>query len=336
MSLIHAWASPIPGGALEPWDYDPGPLGDDEVEISVEHCGLCHSDLSVLDGEWGAGHFPLVPGHEIVGRVRALGRAATGLAVGDRVGMGWKARSCLHCRPCSAGDHHLCRDGENTIVGRHGGFADRVRGHWRWVFALPDGLDGRTAGPLFCGGVTVFAPLFEGVRPTDRVAVVGVGGLGHLALQFARAWGCEVTAFTSSGSKAEQARELGAHRVVDSTDTGALKHEAGRHDFVLVTSNVELPWARYITALAPRGRLHFVGAVLEPVPVPVFSLLAGDKSVSASPIGSPAMTQTMLEFCVRHGIRPWTEHFAAARINDALAHLRSGQARYRVVVDFPG
>lgn len=334
MSLIHAWAAAAPGAALAAYEYDPGPLADDEVDIAVEHCGLCHSDLSVLDQAWGPAQFPLVPGHEIVGRVRALGAAVPGLAIGDRVGLGWKSRSCMHCSPCSAGDAHLCQQSENTILGRHGGFADRVRGHWRWVVPLPEGVESRSAGPLLCGGITVFAPLFEHVRPTDRVGIVGVGGLGHLAIQFARAWGCEVTAFTSSPDKAAQARELGAHRSVASMDEAALKREAGRHDVVLVTANVALPWARYLSALAPRGRLHFVGAVLDPVPVPVFSLLGGHKAVSASPIGSPAVMRHMLEFCARHDIRPWTEHFPAARINDALARLRSGQARYRVVVDF--
>jgi uncharacterized zinc-type alcohol dehydrogenase-like protein len=337
MNTIRAWAAHTQGGPLEAFEYDAGPLASDEVEIAVEHCGLCHSDLSMLDNEWGRSQYPFVPGHEVVGRITAVGPDAHGLAVGDRVGMGWMARSCLHCDPCTGGDHHFCRSGQETIVGRHGGFAERVRGHWRWVLKLPEALDASSAGPLFCGGITVFSPLVEfDVRPTDRIGVVGIGGLGHLALQFARAWGCEVTAFTSSEAKAEEARRLGAHQVVSSTDATALKALAGQFDMVIVTANVTLPWARYIAALAPRGRLHFVGAVLEPVPVGVFSLMGGRRSVSASPTGNPITMRRMLDFAARHDIRPQTEHFGSDRINDAIEHLRNGSPRYRVVVDIAG
>lgn len=334
MTQIRAWAAQSAGGALEEWQYDAGALADDGVEIAVEHCGLCHSDLSMLDNEWGQTQYPLVPGHEVVGRVRALGRDARGLEVGQRVGLGWIAGSCLHCRPCTGGDHHLCPSVEGTIIGRHGGFAEAVRAHWRWVTPLPEALAPAEVGPLFCGGITVFSPLREfGIRPTDRVGVVGIGGLGHLALQFARAWGCEVTAFTSSPAKAEEARKMGAHEVVDSTDDAALKACAGRFDLILVTVNATLPWKRYISALAPRGRLHFVGAVLEPVPVTVFQLLGAQRSVSASPTGSPAAIADMLDFAARHDIAPTTEHFPVARVNDAIQHLRDGKARYRVIVD---
>lgn len=334
MSMINAWAAMSTGEALAPYQFDAGDLADDAVEIAVEHSGLCHSDLSMIDNEWGRSRYPLVPGHEVVGRVRALGRDTRGLAVGQRVGLGWIAESCLHCPSCTGGDFHLCGRQQQTIVGRHGGFADAVRAHWRWVTPLPETLDAATAGPLFCGGITVFSPLVEfGVRPTDRVGVIGIGGLGHLAIQFARAWGCEVTAFSSSAAKAEEARTLGAHEVVTSTDGEALKPLAGHFDFIMVTANVPLPWHRYIAALAPRGRLHFVGAVLEPVPVTAFSLIGGQRSISGSPTGSPATMASMLAFCARHGISPTTEHFPVARVNDAIQHLRDGRARYRVVVD---
>lgn len=334
MTRIRAWAAQQAGEALQEWEYDPGALGDDRVEVAVEHCGLCHSDLSMLDNEWGQSRYPLVPGHEVVGRITALGRDARGLEVGQRVGVGWLAGSCLHCRPCTEGDHHLCSSVEATIIGRHGGFAEAVRAHWRWVTPLPEALAPAEVGPLFCGGITVFSPLREfGIRPTDRVGVVGIGGLGHLAIQFARAWGCEVTAFTSSEAKAAEARAMGAHDVVSSIDEAGLKACAGRFDLILVTVNATLPWKRYIGALAPRGRLHFVGAVLEPVPVTVFQLLGAQRSVSASPTGSPGAIAEMLDFAARHGIAPTTEHFPIQRVNDAIQHLRDGKARYRVVLD---
>src|SRR5690606_4559426 len=227
----------------------------------------------------------------------------------------------------------LCATSEQTIVGRHGGFADRVRANWEWAVKLPEKLDAESAGPLFCGGITVFGPIVDfGVKPTDRVGVIGIGGLGHLALQFLNKWGCEVTAFTSSESKADEARKLGAHHVVGTRDKAALAKLAGSLDFILVTANVTLDWDSYLTALAPDGRLHFVGAVLEPVPVPAFSLIGGRKSVSGSPLGSPATVAMMLDFCARHSIAPVIETFAMDEVNAAIDHLRAGRARHRVVL----
>ncbi len=335
---IRAWAASAAGQALQPFEFSAGELPDDWVEVAVEYCGICHSDLSMLDDEWGRSQFPLVAGHEVVGRVVAAGSAVQRVAVGDRVGIGWFVGSCNHCGQCVAGQQHLCGETQETIVGRHGGFAERVRAHWLWAEPLPEALNPAAVGPLFCGGATVFSPIVEfGIKPTDRVGVVGIGGLGHLAVQFLAAWGCEVTAFTSSEAKAEEARQLGAHRIVNSRDKGSLKAEAGRYDFVLVTVNVELNWLAYLQALAPRGRLHFVGAVLAPLQLPAFGLIGGQKSVSGSPMARPATVAQMLQFCARHGIAPWVEEFAMSEVNEAIEHLRQGQARYRVVLkaDWP-
>ncbi|HOX24529.1 MAG TPA: NAD(P)-dependent alcohol dehydrogenase [Candidatus Krumholzibacteria bacterium] len=332
--MIHAYAATAPGGPLRPFDYDPGPLGVDQVEIDVLACGVCHSDLSMLHDHWHLTKFPLVPGHEVVGRIGAVGTHVTHLAKGALVGLGWCSASCLTCRHCLAGDHNLCRSGEQTIVGRHGGFADKVRCSAEWALALPSGLDPLKAGPLFCGGITVFNPIVQfGVRPTDRVGVIGIGGLGHLALQFLTKWGCEVTAFTSSDSKRDTALALGAHHVVDSRDESRLSEIAGTLDFILSTVNVDLDWAKYLDALAPRGRLHTVGVVPSPLLVPAFGLIGSQLSVSGSPLGSPATTATMLEFCARHGIAPITETFPLSRVNEALAHLEAGKARYRIVLE---
>lgn len=330
---FHAWAAVRPGGKLEPHDFDPGPLGAEQVQIRIESCGICHSDLSMIDNEWGNSLYPLVAGHEAIGIVEAVGDAAKGVKAGDRVGLGWFSGSCMSCRECFSGNHNLCAHGEQTIVGRHGGFADRVRCHWSWAIRLPDTLDPATSGPLFCGGITVFGPIAHfGVKPTDRVGVVGIGGLGHLALQFLDKWGCHVTAFTSSDSKADEAKRLGADEVVNSRDPKAMERIAGSLDFILSTVNVPLDWNAYLNALAPDGRLHFVGAVLEPVQVPAFSLIGGRKSVSGSPLGSIATVMDMLDFCARHGIAPQTETFALPDVNAALDHLRAGKARYRLVL----
>lgn len=331
---IRAFAAQEPKGELKPFEYDPGALGDEQVELAVSHCGICHSDLSMLDNDWGISAFPFVPGHEVVGTVRAVGSRVTTAKPGDRVGLGWFSQSCMKCRQCMRGDQNLCVSAEQTIVGRHGGFADTVRAHWAWAVPLPAALDPAKAGPLFCGGLTVFNPFVQfDVRPTHRVGVVGIGGLGHMALQFANKWGCEVTAFSSSAGKTDEAKRLGAHNVVNSRDDDAMAKLAGSLDLILVTVNVSLNWNAYLAALAPKGRLHFVGAVLEPVALPVFPMLLGQKAMSASPLGSPATTEDMLAFCARHKIAPVTETFPLTKVNEALDHVRSGKARYRVVLE---
>lgn len=330
---FHGWAALKANEALQPISFDPGLLGSEDVQIRVESCGICHSDLSMIDNEWGMSAYPLVAGHEVIGVIERAGDQVKGVAVGDRVGLGWFAGSCMSCRPCMSGRHQLCGSSSQTIVGRHGGFADRVRAHWSWAIPLPDGVDPGKAGPLFCGGITVFAPIVDcGVKPTDRVGVIGIGGLGHLALQFLNKWGCHVTAFTSSDSKADEAKKLGAHAVLNSRDTAAMERAAGSFDFILSTVNVPLDWSAYINLLAADGTLHFVGAVLEPVQVAAFSLIGGRKKISGSPLGSPDTVRNMLDFCARHGIAPQTETFAMSDVNDAIEHLRAGKARYRLVL----
>jgi uncharacterized zinc-type alcohol dehydrogenase-like protein len=287
----------------------------------------------MLENDWGMTVYPFVPGHEVAGRISAIGGKVKGLKVGQRVGLGWFAESCMGCSQCLSGNHNLCATAEQTIVNRHGGFANRVRCHWAWALPLPDALDSQKSGPLFCGGITVFNPILQcNVLPTDRVGVIGIGGLGHMALQFLSKWGCEVTAFTSSDSKHDEAMKFGAHHVVNSRDAGLLQKIAGSLDFVLCTANVSLPWDAIIGALAPRGRLHVVGAVLEPIPVVAFALIGGAKSVSGSPLGSPFNTARMLDFSARHQISPMIEVFPMSKVNEALDHLRAGKARYRIVL----
>lgn len=330
---IKAYAVTSSSGLLTPFEYDPGELRSDQVEIAVEYCGICHSDLSMMENEWGISQYPLVPGHEVSGRIVALGDQAKGLQIGQRVGLGWFSQSCGACSHCLGGDQNLCITAEQTIVARHGGFAERVRCHWSWAVPLPPTMDPLVAGPLFCGGITVFNPIVQfGVKPTDRVGVIGIGGLGHMALQFLSKWGCEVTAFTTSDSKREEAMGMGANRVVNTRNADQLKEIAGSLDFILSTVNVPLDWNAYLGTLAPKGKLHFVGAVLKPVPIPAMALIMGQRSVSGSPLGSPVTTGKMLEFCTRHHIAPIIETFAMSRVNDAIEHLKSGKARYRIVL----
>ncbi|KTD24729.1 oxidoreductase, Zn-dependent and NAD(P)-binding [Legionella lansingensis] len=334
MTKVHAYAVREKSGKLSPFDYTFEEIGSDQVDIRVESCGVCHSDISMIDNEWGFSNYPMVPGHEVVGRIIAVGEHVKNLNVGQHVGLGWFSGSCMYCHNCLSGDHNLCNTAEQTIVGRHGGFADRVRCNALWAIALPDNLDANDAGPLFCGGITVFNPIVQfDVRPTQRVGVIGIGGLGHMALQFLNKWGCEVTAFSSTPGKEAEAKRMGAHYVINSKDNKALEASAGRFDFILNTANANLDWPAYINALAPRGRLHTVGAVPDPIAAQAFQLIFGQRSLSGSPLGSPATIQNMLEFCARHNIRPLTEHFPMKEINKALDHLRAGKARYRIVLD---
>lgn len=331
--MINAYAALAAHQPLEPFQYDPGALKAHEVEIKVSYCGICHSDLSMLNNEWGMTQYPFVAGHEVVGTIEAVGEAVTHLSIGQVVGLGWHANYCHHCSACLSGDQNLCATAQGTIIGRHGGFADKVRADASAVIPLPEGMDIASAGPLFCGGITVFNPLKQfDVKPTDKVAVIGIGGLGHLAVQFLHAWGCEVTAFTSSASKIQEALELGADHTLDSRNSAELKAAAGRFDFIISTVNVKLDWSSYINTLKPKGRLHFVGATLAPLNISAFSLITAQRSVSGSPVGSPTTIKQMLEFAKQHKIQPIVEFYDFKDVNAAIERLASGQARYRVVL----
>lgn len=333
MPSIQAWVATAPQQQLVRQEIDLGPVGTEEVEVAVEHCGLCHSDVSVWNNEWGLSQYPAVLGHEVVGRVTAIGKAAKGLKVGQRAGVGWNAASCSHCQQCLSGAQHLCPQVQATIVGHHGGFASKVRSHWAWAIPLPENINMAESGPLLCGGITVFNPLAMYAKPTSRVGIVGIGGLGHMGVKFAAAYGCDVTAFTSSENKFDEARGFGAHHVLSSRDSAAIQKLAGTFDLLIVTVNVSLDWEALIAALAPNGRLHVVGAVLEPIPVSAIALIMAQKSVSGSPTGSPVEMATMLDFAARHNITPQTEHYPMSQINEAFKRLEAGKARYRIVLD---
>jgi uncharacterized zinc-type alcohol dehydrogenase-like protein len=275
----------------------------------------------------------LVPGHEIVGEIGAVGERVTHLKPGQSVGLGWFSKSCMTCSECMSGNYNLCTAAEGIIVGRHGGFANKVRADKAWVIPLPEGINVATAGPLFCGGITVFNPIIQNnVQPTNRVGVVGIGGLGHMALRFLNAWGCEVTAFSTTPDKEGEARELGAHHFISTRDTDSLDRLANSLDMILVTANVDLDWDAYINALRPKGKLHIVGAAPS-VSAIVFPMIIGQKSIGGSPLGSPATMTVMLEFAARHGISPITETFPMSKVNDAMEKLRTGKPRFRLVLE---
>jgi uncharacterized zinc-type alcohol dehydrogenase-like protein len=331
--IYKAWVAKAAKQPMAFTTVEPGPLGTEEVEVVVEHCGLCHSDLSIFNDEFGISQFPATLGHEVVGRVTAVGPSAKGVTVGQQVGVGWFSGSCMHCRQCLSGRQHLCPQAQLTIVGHRGGFASHIRCHWAWAIPLPEGLDLADAGPLLCGGITVFSPLVAHARPVDRVGVIGIGGLGHMALKFAAAYGCDVTAFTSSENKFDEAKSFGARHVVSSKDSAAIKKLGGSLDLLISTVSAPIDWDAMVGTVAPNGRLHVVGLMVEPIPVSAFSLILQQRAVSGSPTGSPVGIATMLDFAARHRIAPQTEHFPMSRINEAFARLESGKARYRIVLD---
>jgi alcohol/geraniol dehydrogenase (NADP+) len=329
----RAYAAASSSSRFELSEFDAGPLGAEEVDIQVESCGVCHSDLSMQQNEWGNTRYPFVGGHEIVGRVIACGAQVKAIRVNDLVGVGWTAGSCGECDACLNGDPIFCAARSATIIGRNGGFAERVRAHWQWTIKLPDGLDAASAGPLFCGGITVFNPLLEfGILPIHRVAVVGIGGLGHLALKMARAWGCEVTAITRSESKIDDALALGAHQVLLVNEQNALARFQRYFDLIIQTTNAAQDWAQLLKMLSPRGKLALVGVTLDAIPVQAMQLINGQKSLVGNATGSPQAMRQMLEFCARHQIKPQVEYFPMQEINAAFAHLEKGDARYRVVL----
>jgi uncharacterized zinc-type alcohol dehydrogenase-like protein len=333
MSEIHGLAVHAAGAQLLAYKYDPGALAPNGVEIKISHCGVCYSDIHLIDNDWGMSKYPFIPGHEIVGTVVAVGAAVKDRVVGERVGVGWQADSCGVCEWCRQGDEHLCAKAQPTCVGRNGGYADKVRVNSKFAIPVPAALESEHVAPMMCGGITVYSPLRNhGVRPSSRVGVIGIGGLGHMGLQFAKAFGAEVTAFSTSKEKEAEARSLGAHNFVNTRDTGALKKVAGSFDLLLSTVSADQEWQAYVAALRPKGTLCILGASPSPVQVQAFSLIGGQKAISGSPTGSPRDLFEMLDVAARHGVKAITERFAMAKANDAVAKVKKNQVRYRAVL----
>lgn len=331
MAQIRALGQATKGDRLAPITLDEkGPPGVHEIDVDVLHCSVCHSDVHLLDGEWGEVARPLVPGHEIVGRVAVKGDKAQ-IAEGAIVGIGWQAGSCRACTPCRTEREHLCIGGKvKTCMGRQGGFATRVRVDARFAFALPKELDVKDTAPLLCAGLTVFSPIERlGVGKGMRVGVVGVGGLGHLAVRYAKAKGAEVIGFDPDPTKTELARALGASDLVDAR--GALPKRAV--DVLLVTTHADLAWNDWMEVLDLEGTMCLVGVPGKPLVLSPDPLLDGQKKVTGSVIGSPSTMKRMLAFSAEHRILPVVERMPMSAANEAVDKVRKGQARLRIVLD---
>lgn len=317
-------------------------LTPEDVELTIMYCGICHSDLHAARDEWGGTKFPIVPGHEIVGKISKVGANVTGFKVGDLAAVGCIVDSCRHCDPCKEGLEQFCEPG-NTIVfgspdthlGGHtfGGFSENIVVDEKYVLHVPASLDPAAAAPLLCAGITVYSPLKHwNAGPGKKVGIIGIGGLGHLAIKIAKAMGAHVVVFTTSMAKAEDAKRLGADEVVLSTDTAMMKRQP-KLDMILDTVSANHNVNTYLNILKVDGTLILVGLPADQIPVGAFNLVKGRKSFSGSNIGGIAETQEMLDFCAVHNITADIELINVQDVNEAFDRLEKGDVHYRFVID---
>jgi uncharacterized zinc-type alcohol dehydrogenase-like protein len=339
---VTAYAAPAAGQPLAPTTIERRDVGPNDVLIEIQYAGICHSDIHTVNGDWGPQPFPVVPGHEIVGVVAEVGSAVTKHQVGDRVGVGCMVNSCGECTNCRNGDEQYClegmvgtyagtdRDGSTT----QGGYSTHVVVDADFVLSVPEGLDAAAAAPLLCAGITTYAPLRRwGAGPGKRVAIVGLGGLGHMAVKIAHALGAEVTVLSQSLKKQEDGLRLGADEYYATSDPDTFEQLAGRFDLIVNTVSASIDLDAYLGLLAVDGTLVNVGAPAEPLSLNVFSLIGGRRSFAGSMIGGIALTQEMLDFCAQHGIGADVEVIPAEKVNEAYERVLASDVRYRFVID---
>jgi len=344
MPRIKAWGARSEDSGVAPMQIDRREPRDDDVSIRIDYCGICHTDIHFVGNDWGRTVYPLVPGHEIVGTVTAVGPGVTKYRPGDRVGVGCLVDSCRRCEACRDGLEQYCLEGFTATYNgedRHdgsvtfGGYSEAIVVSERFVLRMPDTLDAAASAPLLCAGITTYSPLKHfGVGAGHRVAVVGMGGLGHMGIKFARALGAQVTLFTRSEGKREEALRQGADGVVISTDESQMKAAAGRFDFILDTVPVQHDLNPYVNALKHDGTLILVG-LLEPVepPLDAGAVVFRRRAVAGSLIGGLPETQEMLDFCAEHGIVCDIEMLDIGDVNAAYERMQRSDVRYRFVID---
>jgi len=332
--MINGYAVKERGGRLEKFAYAPGEMREEEIEVKITHCGVCHSDLHLINDFWkGFSTYPFIPGHEIIGFVSAAGKKVSSVKIGDRVGIGWQVGGCLNCEWCLGGREHLCKTKVIACVGRHGGFADSIRVDSRFAYLIPESLDSENAAPLLCAGLTVFSPLKNhGVAATDRVGVVGIGGLGHLAIQFAGKFGCEVTAISTTRDKENEARKFGANNFLVSSDRTMMERSGESLDYIISTIAAKADWNLYFNLLRPNGKLIVVGAAPGNFEIPVTAVIRTQKTICGSATGGRAYMREMLDFAARNNIVARTECLPMSDVNDAVEKVRDNKARYRIVL----
>lgn len=339
---VNAYAAPAAGEPLAPTTIERRDVGPHDVLIEIEYAGICHSDIHTVNGDWGPQPFPVVPGHEIVGRVTQVGADVDRLHVGDRVGVGCMVNSCGTCASCRRGEGQYClngmtptyagtdRDGTTT----QGGYSSHVVVDADFVLSVPDGLDPAAAAPLLCAGITTYSPLRHwGAGPGKKVAIVGLGGLGHMGVKLAHALGAGVTVLSQSLKKQEDGLRLGADHYYATSDPDTFEQLAGRFDLIVNTVSASIDLDAYLRLLAVDGTMVNVGAPPEALGVRVGTLIGGRRSFAGSAIGGIAQTQEMLDFCAEHGIGAEVEVIGAEKINEAYERVLASDVRYRFVID---
>jgi len=329
---VLGYAAKAVGQPLEPFEYASPELGEYDVRVSVAMCGVCHTDIHAVDNYYGITKYPFVPGHEIVGYVSAVGSAVSGLKEGDRVGIGWQGRSCMQCEWCLKGEEQLCMDivPSGTWV-PYGGFSSSVVADSRFAYPLPPGMSSQVAAVLMCAGITVYSPLrVHTVEPAQKVAIVGVGGLGHLAIQFAHALGYEVTAISSSAKKREQALAFGADHFIDSSDPASLGQVDYGFDLLVCTASGGMKWEALLMTLKKKGRLVLLG--FPDVVLNSTDLVAHQISIIGSFLGNRATMREMLAFAQHKHITPEVELMPMSKVNEAFQRVKDNKARYRIVL----
>ena len=344
MPNANAYAAQSEASGLAPLTIERRELRGDDVAIEIDYCGVCHTDIHFAQNDWGMTMYPVVPGHEIIGRVTAVGENVSGFQPGDTVGVGCMVDSCRHCEPCQHGLEQYCLEGPVVTyngIDRHdgtvtyGGYSDSVVVNEHFVVRVPEKLDPAAAAPLLCAGITTYSPLRHyGVKPGHKVGVIGMGGLGHMGIKFARALGAEVTVFTRSPGKVSEAEAQGAHHVIISTDEEQMQAAAGQFDFMLDTVPVQHDLNPYIGLLRYDG-VHILVGLLEPVdpPLQAGQLVMGRKVLAGSLIGGMPETQEVLDFCADNGIRCDVEMLDIGNINAAYERVKKGDVKYRFVID---
>jgi len=344
ISPIRAYAAKSCGSTPEPWQYEPRRPRPDDVSIEILYCGVCHTDIHFVENDWDITIYPVVPGHEIIGRVTAVGPEVTGFKEGDVVGVGCLVDSCRECSSCTQGLEQYCTAGPVFTyngVDRHdgkityGGYSERIVVSERFVVHVPDALDPASAAPLLCAGITTYSPLrYVGVKPGDKVGVVGMGGLGHMGIKFAKAMGAEVTLFTRSPGKVDEAKRNGADHVLISSDAEQMEQAAGSLNYILDTVPVEHDLNPYIACLGIDGVCLLVGQLTPLSPtLNAMPLVLGRRSLLGSAIGGMPETQEVLDFCAEHGITCDVEMLDIRRIGEAYDRVKRGDVRYRFVID---
>lgn len=342
MPTAIAYAAPSATGDLAPATIERRDVGPHDVLIEIKYAGICHSDIHTVRGDWGPQQYPLVPGHEIAGIVTEVGAEVTKHAIGDRVGVGCMVNSCRECANCVKGEEQYCLNGmigtygaidrDGTVT--QGGYSSHVVVTEDFVVTIPEGLELDVAAPLLCAGITTYSPLRHwGAGPGKKVAVVGLGGLGHMAVKLAHAMGAEVTVLSQSLKKQEDGLRLGADQYFATSDENTFKDLAGTFDLIINTVSASIDISAYLQLLTLDGALVNVGAPAEPLPVNVFSLIMGRRSFAGSMIGGIPETQEMLNFCAEHGLGSEVEVIPASKINDAYERVLASDVRYRFVID---